>query len=176
MKKILFSVLAVLALGWTGALAAPVHTTSGVVEGTVEGGLAVYRGIPFAAPPVENLRWKPPQPVLPWKGVRASLDQPIRYSLDFSLLFLQGTWQIKPKSPWSIGLRYIYSQVEPKLRDEPLFAGLADHIDVDISAPAAVLEFDSRDNVFTPTRGWFATTCWPGIWPTPTPPATRPAT
>jgi hypothetical protein len=91
-------------------------------------------------------------------GDRASLEEPIRYSLDFDLLFLQGTWRITPKSPWSIGLRYIYAQVEPKLRDEPVFPGLADRVDVDISAPAAVLEFDSRDNVFTPTRGIFAET------------------
>lgn len=90
----------------------------------------------------------------------ASLDEAIRYSLDFDLLFLQGTWQIKPKSPWSIGLRYIYSQIEPKLRDEPALPGLADHIKVDVSAPAAVLEFDSRDNIFTPTRGVFAETVY----------------
>lgn len=30
----------------------------------------VYRGIPYAAPPVGDLRWKPPQPVTPWKGIR----------------------------------------------------------------------------------------------------------
>jgi para-nitrobenzyl esterase len=30
----------------------------------------VYRGIPYAAPPVGNLRWKPPQPVTPWEGIR----------------------------------------------------------------------------------------------------------
>ena len=90
----------------------------------------------------------------------ASLDEAIRYSLDFDLLFLQGTWQLEPKSPWSIGLRYIYSHVEPKLRDEPVFPGLADRADVDISAPAAILEFDSRDNVFTPTRGVFAETVY----------------
>ena len=83
----------------------------------------------------------------------AALDQAIRYSLDFDVALLQGNWQITPKSPWSIGLRYIYAQVEPKLRDEPVFPGLVDHVDVEISAPAAVLEFDSRDNVFTPTRG-----------------------
>jgi hypothetical protein len=88
----------------------------------------------------------------------ASLDQAIRYSLDFDLMFLQGTWQLRPKSPWSLGLRYIYAQVEPKLRDEPVFPGLADRVDVDISAPAGILEFDSRDNVFTPTRGIFAET------------------
>jgi hypothetical protein len=91
---------------------------------------------------------------------RASLDQPIRYSLDVELAFLQGIWQIKPKSPWSIGLRYIYSQVEPKLRDAPVFAGLTDRVDIEISAPAGVLEFDSRNNVFTPTRGIYAETVY----------------
>ena len=30
----------------------------------------IYRGIPYAAPPVGNLRWKPPTPVTPWKGIR----------------------------------------------------------------------------------------------------------
>jgi para-nitrobenzyl esterase len=30
----------------------------------------VYRGIPYAAPPVGDLRWKPPQPVTPWEGIR----------------------------------------------------------------------------------------------------------
>ena len=30
----------------------------------------IYRGIPYAAPPVGDLRWKPPQPVTPWKGIR----------------------------------------------------------------------------------------------------------
>jgi len=30
----------------------------------------IYRGIPYAAPPVGNLRWKPPQPVTPWQGIR----------------------------------------------------------------------------------------------------------
>jgi len=86
----------------------------------------------------------------------ASLDQPVRYSLDFSLVLLQGDWKPKPKSPWSIGLRYVYSQVEPRLRDAPRFPGLADSVHMKISAPAAVLEFDNRNNLFTPTRGMFA--------------------
>jgi len=30
----------------------------------------IYRGIPYAAPPLGNLRWKPPQPVTPWQGIR----------------------------------------------------------------------------------------------------------
>jgi len=35
-----------------------------------DGDTAVFLGVPFAAPPVEGLRWKPPQPVVPWQGVR----------------------------------------------------------------------------------------------------------
>ena len=38
--------------------------------GEVGKAVCVYRGIPYAAPPVGNLRWKPPQPVTPWKGIR----------------------------------------------------------------------------------------------------------
>lgn len=47
---------------------APVHIQGGWVQGTVENGLAVYRGIPFAAPPVGPLRWRAPQPVASWPG------------------------------------------------------------------------------------------------------------
>lgn len=42
----------------------------GRITGTRQGNVRSYKGIPFAAPPVGNLRWKAPQPVLPWKGVR----------------------------------------------------------------------------------------------------------
>ncbi len=54
------------------SLADPVKIDSGLVSGTVEGEVRVYKGIPFAAPPVGDLRWKPPQPVTKWTGVRAS--------------------------------------------------------------------------------------------------------
>jgi para-nitrobenzyl esterase len=48
-----------------------VKTTSGIVEGVKPASPAVraFRGIPFAAPPIGELRWKAPQPVRPWKGV-----------------------------------------------------------------------------------------------------------
>jgi para-nitrobenzyl esterase len=53
------------------AVADPVKTATGRIEGTTESsGIRVFRGIPFAAPPVGDLRWKPPQPVKKWNGVR----------------------------------------------------------------------------------------------------------
>jgi para-nitrobenzyl esterase len=43
---------------------------TGVVEGAREQGITAFKGIPFAAPPVGNLRWRPTQPAAKWKGVR----------------------------------------------------------------------------------------------------------
>ncbi len=47
-----------------------VRVTGGSVAGTVQSGAGVFKGIPFAQPPVGKLRWRAPQPVEPWKGVR----------------------------------------------------------------------------------------------------------
>ena len=49
-----------------------VNTKQGKLEGLKDDGLFVFRGIPFAAPPVGNLRWMPPQPAAPWEGVRSA--------------------------------------------------------------------------------------------------------
>ncbi|MDJ0865391.1 MAG: carboxylesterase/lipase family protein [Myxococcota bacterium] len=46
------------------------RTQAGVVEGVSVSGLEVFRGIPFARPPVGTLRFRPPAPVEPWSGVR----------------------------------------------------------------------------------------------------------
>ena len=50
-----------------------VKTKSGRLQGSFEGDLYVFRGIPYAAPPVGDRRWLPPAPVKPWKGVRLAL-------------------------------------------------------------------------------------------------------
>ncbi len=48
----------------------PVKVEDGLLQGTSEDGLTVYRGIPFAAPPVGDLRWRAPQSAAKWEGVR----------------------------------------------------------------------------------------------------------
>jgi para-nitrobenzyl esterase len=57
-----------------GAPATTVKVEGGRVEGRVEDGVRAFRGIPFAAPPVGELRWQAPQPVRPWQGVRQAKD------------------------------------------------------------------------------------------------------
>jgi len=53
-----------------------VKAESGVVEGVAatSPGVRIFRGVPLAAPPIGALRWKAPQPVKPWKGVRKAAE------------------------------------------------------------------------------------------------------
>jgi para-nitrobenzyl esterase len=63
--------VALIAIPWSApALAQPVATANGLLEGVSEGGVTVFRGIPFAAPPIGPLRWRPPAPAHAWTGVR----------------------------------------------------------------------------------------------------------
>lgn len=51
-----------------------VTVVEGVLKGNIENELRVFKGIPFAAPPVGDLRWKAPQPVTKWEGVKEVFD------------------------------------------------------------------------------------------------------
>ena len=73
--RLAMTLLAAHALTTASGLETIVKLDSGLVAG---GGTAIrsYKGIPYAAPPVGELRWKPPQPVKPWKGIRVARTFP----------------------------------------------------------------------------------------------------
>ena len=56
------------------AAPSPVRVENGLLQGTQDGDLSVYLGIPFAAPPVGQLRWQPPMPAANWTGVRPAQE------------------------------------------------------------------------------------------------------
>lgn len=72
MKKQFFITLAAmfLTIGASAQDAPQVQTGNGILEGINESGIKVFKGVPFAAPPVGNLRWAAPQPVQKWDGIR----------------------------------------------------------------------------------------------------------
>ncbi len=55
------------------AIESPVRIKPGLVSGAGDD-VAVFKGIPYAAPPLGELRWKPPQPPPNWDGVRSASD------------------------------------------------------------------------------------------------------
>ena len=69
----------------------PVKVTGGMIAGHDSGEVRTWFGVPFAAPPIGNLRWRPPQPVIPWAGVKETQS--------FSPACAQtATWIPNPKS------------------------------------------------------------------------------
>ena len=72
MKRILLFCAAALCLAACAEKNPVLSIEGGQVQGvpTETKGVTVYKGIPFAAPPVGDLRWKEPQPVVPWEGVK----------------------------------------------------------------------------------------------------------
>jgi para-nitrobenzyl esterase len=64
------ALLAAISLFSGVAVASPILIDSGAVQGTRTNDIVVYKGIPYAAPPLGDLRWREPQPVTPWEGVR----------------------------------------------------------------------------------------------------------
>ena len=77
MKIINYLFLTFLASGLLSCAEPPagqVKVEGGTIQGVVTEDLSIYKGIPFAAPPVGDLRWKAPQPVEEWEGVKQTTE------------------------------------------------------------------------------------------------------
>ena len=76
--KIQWYMIAVVALSIAANATAqqptPVKLEEGLLQGIYKSNLVVYKGIPFAAPPVGDLRWRAPQPAAKWEGVKQALE------------------------------------------------------------------------------------------------------
>ena len=70
-----------------------IKTCSPILKGEVGKEVRVYRGIPYAAPPVGDLRWKPPQPVTPWEGIRECTVYPKMAPQTYPTSFFYGNIQ-----------------------------------------------------------------------------------
>lgn len=73
MKKLFLSLAFLLPMMGTMAQT-QVKTAEGILEGKDLSGIKVFKGVPFAAPPVGNLRWKAPQPAKHWDDVREAKE------------------------------------------------------------------------------------------------------
>ncbi len=72
--------------------AVTIETTHGTLLGDAHRGVQVFRGVPFAAPPIGPLRFRPPQPLAPWTGVReATTFGPMAPQLPSALEALAGS-------------------------------------------------------------------------------------
>ena len=69
-KAILFLLYLVSVTCFAGPGRPEVKVETGLLRGATEYNMNVFKGIPYAAPPVGNLRWRPPQPAVSWSGTR----------------------------------------------------------------------------------------------------------
>lgn len=78
MKRSILTTIATVALALFACGEATAQTEvsiqSGAIDGMVEGEVISWKGIPFAAPPVGDLRWRAPQPAVQWEGVRQTTE------------------------------------------------------------------------------------------------------
>jgi para-nitrobenzyl esterase len=75
----------------TAAQISHTQVTGGRIAGTTVDGVSEFKGVPFAAPPVGELRWKAPRPVKPWAGVRQTVA--------FGPACMQNADQLKRQAP-----------------------------------------------------------------------------
>jgi para-nitrobenzyl esterase len=90
------------------ACASPVRIESGALQGVDANGLSIYKGVPYAAPPLGELRWREPQPVKPWPGIRKAAA--------FSPACMQAGVSMPGESPPSVSEDCLYLNIWTPVR------------------------------------------------------------
>jgi len=93
----------------------------GSIEGYLSDGVTIFKGVPFAAPPVGELRWKAPQPVVPWKGIRKCSTNPPSAMQAKPVPFMMWTKEfMAPMEPLSEDCLYLNVWTAAKKQSEKL--------------------------------------------------------
>lgn len=128
-------------VGRAAAAERQVRVESGMIEGVLADGVLSFKGIPYAAPPVDDLRWRAPQPAVPWKEVRSAHEYgsdcmqkpqegdlgPIRGPMSEDCLFINvwrpvGGGDALPVMVWIHGGGFVNGGSSPALFDGSAFA------------------------------------------------------
>ncbi|AGG88524.1 carboxylesterase/lipase family protein [Rhodanobacter denitrificans] len=112
--RTLLCLAALAVLGLSVSVATPVRIDSGLVEGMQVNGVTVFKGIPFAAPPIGPLRWRAPQAPAAWTGIRSANQ--------FAPICMQhGSYpEDAPPEPMSEDCLYLNIWVPPHVTGDPL--------------------------------------------------------
>ncbi|GAB2483894.1 carboxylesterase/lipase family protein [Algoriphagus taiwanensis] len=100
-----------------------VKVEGGLISGKLDeaGEIKIFKGIPFAAPPLAQLRWKAPQPVIPWEGVKACVKNPPAPMQNPPAPFFAWTEEfLIPKEPISEDCLYLNLWTPAKSTEEKL--------------------------------------------------------
>jgi len=84
MKRITVFLFALCASVLTAFCQPQVHVTEGILQGVEQSGIKMFLGVPFAQPPVGDLRWRAPQPASHWEGIRKAetfSDDPVQWNI-----------------------------------------------------------------------------------------------
>lgn len=121
-----------------------VNIASGRIQGVARNGLMIFKGIPYAQPPVGPLRWRPPQPVKPWTHIRSArhfgsdcmqlpdtgVTAPLRTTPSEDCLYLN-VWapqrrarQLRPVMVWIYGGGFVNGGSSPAVYSGSRFARL----------------------------------------------------
>lgn len=116
-----------------------IQTENGLVSGYKNGDISIFKGIPFAAPPVDDLRWKAPQPVKNWTGILKCDKFSASPIQNKPVPFMMWTEEfITPPDKLSEDCLYlnVWTSAKSAIDKLPVFAGFTEGVFLRVQQPA----------------------------------------